>query len=243
MGDFDCGAIDCGDCGDCDCGDCCDECFDCGDIDCSYCCVCFSDAISGKALVRILCGLVIFAVLAAVVTLLVIALVPRRVGVSVEDAALARFALADKNATATALAYDISIAVAVQNGNWLMPAEHTAPLYADLLFGGARFARVGLATAGAVVRPRRREVYHATAAADSASVVLGSAAVAEFARESTAGVFQLELRVLGEVRYRPHHKLHRLDAICRLELALSTATSPAMFRKVKCNVQKDHGGR
>uniref|UniRef100_M8AVB4 Uncharacterized protein n=1 Tax=Aegilops tauschii TaxID=37682 RepID=M8AVB4_AEGTA len=106
MGDFDCGAIDCG---DIDCGDCCDECFDCCDEPC-FCFVCFSDAISGKALLRILCGLVIFAVLAAVVTLLVIALVPRRVGVSVEDAALA-----DKNATATALAYDISIAVAVHN--------------------------------------------------------------------------------------------------------------------------------
>ncbi|VAI42714.1 unnamed protein product [Triticum turgidum subsp. durum] len=246
MCDFDCGAIDCGDCGDIecgDCGDCCDECFDCGDIDCGYCCVCFSDAISGKALLRILCGLVIFAVLAAVVTLLVIALVPRRVGVSVENAALARFALADKNATVTALAYDISITVAVHNGNWLMPAEHTAPFYTELFFDGARFARVRLATAGAVVRPRRREVYHAMAAADSASVALGSAAVAEFARESTAGLFQLELRVLGEVRYRPHHKLHRLDAICRLELALSTATSPAMFKKVKCDVQKDRGGR
>ncbi|KAF7082967.1 hypothetical protein CFC21_086795 [Triticum aestivum] len=242
MGDFDCGAIDCGDCGDIDCGDCCDECFDCCDEPC-VCCVCFSDAISGKALFCILCGLVIFAVLAALVTLLVIALVPHRVRLSVEDAALARLALGDKNATATALAYDISIAVAVHNGNWFMPAEHTAPLYADLLFDGARLARVGLATAGAVVRPRRREVYHATAAADSASVALGSTAVAEFARESTAGVFQLELRVLGEVRYWPHHKKYRLDAICRLELALSTATSPAMFRKVKCDVQKDHGGR
>uniref|UniRef100_A0A453N1R0 Late embryogenesis abundant protein LEA-2 subgroup domain-containing protein n=1 Tax=Aegilops tauschii subsp. strangulata TaxID=200361 RepID=A0A453N1R0_AEGTS len=119
----------------------------------------------------------------------------------------------------------------------------TAPFYTELFFDGARFARVGLATSGAVVRPRRSEVYHATVAADSASVAPGSSAVAEFARDSTAGVFQLELRVLGEVRYRPHHKLRRLDAICRLELALSTATSPAMFRKVKCDVQKDHGGR
>ncbi|EMS66931.1 hypothetical protein TRIUR3_22422 [Triticum urartu] len=226
MGDFDCGAIDCGDCGDC-----CDECFDCCDEPC-FCFVCFSDAISGKALLRIVCGLVIFAVLAAVVTLLVIALVPRRVSVSVEDAALSRLALADKNATATALSYDISIAVAVHNGNLIMPAEHTAPLYADLLFDGARFARIGLATAGAVVRPRRREVYHATAAADSASVALGSAGVADFLQQSEAGEFQLEVKLVGEVMYQPDHKKHRLDAICRLELALSTATSPAMFKKV-----------
>lgn len=72
------------------------------------------------------------------------------------------------------------------------------------------------------------------------SVALGSADVADFHRESAAGLFQLEVKIVGEVMYRPHHKKHRLDAICRLELALSTATSPAMFKKVKCDVQKEH---
>uniref|UniRef100_M8BZN2 Late embryogenesis abundant protein LEA-2 subgroup domain-containing protein n=1 Tax=Aegilops tauschii TaxID=37682 RepID=M8BZN2_AEGTA len=201
--------------------DCIDDCLE------ACCCDCFWDDIC----FRIVCALVIVAVLATVVTLLVIAFVPRPVGVSVEDAALARLALADKNATATALAYNISIAVGVHNENWIMRAKHTARLDADLLFAGARFARVGLATAGAVVRPRRREVYHATAAADSASVALGSAGMADFLKQSEAGKFQLEVKLVGEVMYRPHHKKHRLDAICRLELALSTATSPALFKK------------
>ncbi|KAM3309821.1 hypothetical protein ACQJBY_030859 [Aegilops geniculata] len=204
--------------------DCIDDCLD------ACCCDCFWDPIC----FRILCALMIVAVLAAVVTLLVIAFVPRPVGVSVEDAALA---LADKNATATALAYNISIAVGVHNENWIMRAKHTARLDADLLFAGARFARVGLATAGAVVRPRLREVYHATAVADSASVALGGAGMADFLKQSEAGQFQLEVKLVGEVMYRPHHKKHRLDAICRLELALSTATSPALFKKVKCDVQ------
>uniref|UniRef100_A0A8R7QK45 Late embryogenesis abundant protein LEA-2 subgroup domain-containing protein n=1 Tax=Triticum urartu TaxID=4572 RepID=A0A8R7QK45_TRIUA len=207
--------------------DCIDDCLE------ACCCDCFWDPIC----FRILCALVILAVLATVVTLLVIAFVPRPVGVSVEDAALTRLDLAVKNATSAALSYDVSIAVAVHNGNLFMPAEHTARLDADLIFDGARFARVGLATAGAVVGPRRRKVYHATAAADSASVALGSADVADFHRESAAGLFQLEVKIVGEVMYRPHHKKHRLDAICRLELALSTATSPAMFKKVKCDVQ------
>ena len=66
--------------------------------------------------------------------------------------------------------------------------------------------------------------------------MLGSAGVAEFVRESTTGVFRLELKVVGELRYPPGQRLHRLDALCPLELPLSTATSPATFRKVKCAV-------
>uniref|UniRef100_A0A453N1Q9 Late embryogenesis abundant protein LEA-2 subgroup domain-containing protein n=1 Tax=Aegilops tauschii subsp. strangulata TaxID=200361 RepID=A0A453N1Q9_AEGTS len=211
-----------------------DDCID----DCLEACCC--DCFWGPICFRILCALVIVTVLAAVVTLLIFAFVPSPVRVSVEDAAFSRLGLAVENATATALAYDISLAVAVHNDNWLMRAVHTAPLDAELLFAGARFARVRLAAAGAVVRPGRMEVYHATAAADNTSVALGNAGVGEFLRESAAGVFRMEVKVVGQVRYRPHHKLHMLDAICRLELALSTATSPAMFKKVKCDVQKGH---
>ncbi|KAM3242997.1 hypothetical protein ACQJBY_055159 [Aegilops geniculata] len=208
--------------------DICDGCIE------AICCAFFVDSLGGKTLFRVVCAIVIFAVLATGFTLLVIAFVTRPVGVTVEDAALARLALANKNATATALAYDFSLAVAVRNHNWIMRAQHTAPLHAELLFAGARFARVGLAGAGGLVQPGNKEVYHAAGASDNASVALGSAGVAEFVRESTAGVFHLELRVIGEVRYPPRHHLHRLHAICPLELALSTATSPATFRKVKC---------
>ncbi|KAI4977185.1 hypothetical protein ZWY2020_051058 [Hordeum vulgare] len=213
----------------------CHECVEACWVAC--CCAFFLDAIGGKALIRIACALVAFAVLAAGVTLLARHRMYRPpVGVTVEDAALARLALADRNATATALAYDVSLAVAMHNHHWLRRAEHTAPLDAELLFAGARFARVGLVGAGAVVRAGNMEVYHAVAAAERAGVALGSAGVAEFVRESTAGVFQLELKVVGQVRYPPGRHLHRLDAICPLELALSTATSPATFRKVKCAV-------
>ncbi|KAE8768609.1 hypothetical protein D1007_59907 [Hordeum vulgare] len=206
----------------------CDGCID------ACCCALCLGSIGGKTLFRIVCALVIFAVLATGFTLLVIAFVTRPVGVTVEDAALARLALAKRNTTATALAYDVSFTVAVRNHNWIMRAQHTAPLDAELLFAGARFARVGLATAGGLVQPGNKEVYHAAAAADNSGVALGSAGVAEFVRQSTAGVFHLELRVVGEVRYPPRHHLHKLNAICPLELVPSTATSPATFRKVKC---------
>ncbi|CAM0945645.1 unnamed protein product [Alopecurus aequalis] len=215
--------------------------FDCGDacIDaiCSGCIMAYCEAVGGKVLIRIVCALLIFAVLVTAVTLVVIAFVARPAGVAVENAVLGRLALADKNnTTGTSLAYNVSITVAVRNRNWLMHAEHAAPLDAELLFAGARFARVALAGEGSMIRPGHSEVYHATEAADNASVALGNAGVADFIRESTAGVFQLELKVVGEIKYPPRHHVHKLRAICPLELALSTATSPATFRKVKCAV-------
>ncbi|KAF7093032.1 hypothetical protein CFC21_095468 [Triticum aestivum] len=213
----------------------CDECVEACWLAC--CCAFFLDAIGGKALTRVACAIVAFAVLAAGVTLLARHRMYRPpLGVTVEDAALARLALAGRNATATALAYDVSFAVALHNHHWLRRAQHTAPLDAELLFAGARFARVELAGKGAAVRAGNSEAYRAVAAADRAGVALGSAGVAEFVRESTAGVFRLELKVVGELRYPPGQHLYRLDALCPLELPLSTATSPATFRKVKCAV-------
>jgi hypothetical protein len=217
--------------GDVDCGDACVEAMCCG------CAISYCDAVGGKVLFRIVCALIIFAVLATAVTLVVIAFVARPAGVAVENAVLGRLALTDNNnSTAASLAYDFSIAVAVRNRNWLMHAEYTAPLHAELLFAGARFARAPLASEGSVIRPGHSEVYHAAAAADNAGVTLGTAGVAEFVKESTAGVFQVELKVVGDIKYPPRHHVHRLKAICPLELALSTATSPATFRKVKCAV-------
>ena len=207
-----------------------------GDMECCdiECC----DRVGGKVLFRIICALLIFAVLATGITLVVIAFVARPAGVAVEDAVLGRLALAAVwgNATATSLAYDVSIAVAVRNRNWLMHAEYVAPLDAELLFAGARIARVALAGEGSTIRPGHSEVYHAASAADNAGVALGIAGVTEYIRESTTGVFQMELKVLGEIKYPPRHHVHRLNAICPLQLALSTATSPATFKKVKCAV-------
>ena len=127
------------------------------------------DAISGKALTRVTCALVAFVVLAAGVTLLARHHIYRPpLGVTVEDAALARLALADRNATATALACDVSLAIALHNHHWLRRAEHTAPLDAELLFVGACFARVALAGARVMVRAGNTEAYNAVAAADRA---------------------------------------------------------------------------
>ena len=67
------------------------------------------------------------------------------------------------------------------------------------------------------------------------SVQLGTAGLTEFMKESAAGgVFQLELKLVGDVRYPPHRDVQRLEVTCPLELSLSSATAVARFTKVKC---------
>ncbi|KAK3129686.1 hypothetical protein QOZ80_6BG0483310 [Eleusine coracana subsp. coracana] len=116
-----------------------------------------------------------------------------------------------------------------------MRAWRTGPLDLELRFHGILFARARLAGAERdQIRPRRREVYRAAAAAEGAPVALGSGGAAEFARERAAGVFDLELVVHGEARYEAHSHRRGFTATCPLKLSLSTSTAPAAFARVKC---------
>ena len=178
------------------------------------------------------CPLIMILLVAAFLGLLVTLLTAvRPVHVAVEDASLARLALADRNATATALAYDVSLAVAVHNPNGASIAK-LGTVDADLRFAGTRIAGVRMQGQGSSreIQAGKTDVYHVAAAGESAQ--LGSDEVAEFLKESAAGgVFRLELKLSGEVRYPPHTRVHRLEATCPLELPLS---SPALTKKVKC---------
>ncbi|CAL5035905.1 unnamed protein product [Urochloa decumbens] len=172
--------------------------------------------------------------LAALVALLVVAyavVVPVRV--TVEEATLGRLALTANN---TALAYDVSLAVALRNRNFAVGVRRVAPLDAELRFRGQTFARVRLTGAEqGRIAALGKEVYRVAAMADrSTPVALGGDGVAEFARERDAGVFELELAVVGEVKYEGHRHRRGVRATCPLKLALSTATAPAAFTRVKC---------
>jgi len=50
-------------------------------------------------------------------------------------------------------------------------------------------------------------------------------AAAELARERAEGVFEVELRIAGEVRYRPVHagRSSRLEATCPLKMLMPNA--------------------
>ncbi|KAL6655214.1 hypothetical protein ACP70R_006040 [Stipagrostis hirtigluma subsp. patula] len=182
------------------------------------------------------CGIIVTLTLAVVLVLAYAFVVPVRV--TVDEATLGRLALTTpppRNGTAPAsFAYDLSLAVALRNRNWAMAVWRTAPLVAELRFRGRPFARAGLAGAGRDrIGAKRKEVYRVALAAESAPVALGRAGVAEFARASAAGVFELELAVAGEVRYEAHNR-RSLRVTCPLKLSLSTATAVAPFSRVKC---------
>ncbi|XBH70635.1 hypothetical protein VPH35_098251 [Triticum aestivum] len=219
--------------------------LDCGDIDCGECLtVCCSSACDGygggawpyysyhrrsAAGDRCTCLCCCLLLVILVVLLVVPYFVVCPAHVTIEDASLARLALAGPNGTA--LAYDVSLAVAVHNRNWASLAKLGA-VDAELRFAGARIAGVRMQGQGSSreIQPGKTDVYHVAAAGESAQ--LGSDEVAEFVKESTAGgVFRLELKLSGEVRYPPHTRVHRLEATCPLELPLS---SPALTKKVKC---------
>lgn len=51
-------------------------------------------------------------------------------------------------------------------------------------------------------------------------------------KESAAGgVFQLDMKLVGDVSYPPHRDVQRLEVTCPLKLPLSAV---ARFTKVKC---------
>ncbi|PUZ71591.1 hypothetical protein GQ55_2G325400 [Panicum hallii var. hallii] len=225
-----------------------DDDLDCGD--CAVVCCCanshHSHSSSGSgASAAVFCCCLLLAAL-ALVALLVVAyafIVPVRV--TVDDAALGRLALAAPAPsscingtcarTGTAISYDLSVGVALHNHNWAMAVWRRGTLDAELRFRGRTFARARLAGAGRDrIRALRMEVYRLAAAAESAPVALGPGAAAELARQSAAGVFELDLIVFGEVKYEAHTRRRAIRVTCPLRLSPSTATAPAAFARVKC---------
>jgi hypothetical protein len=79
------------------------------------------------------------------------------------------------------------------------------------------------------------------AAAESAEAALGSDELAEFAKESAAGVFEsLELKLTGRLRYKPVHAggTRRLEARCPLKLRMVPPPGTQMLvldRVIKCH--------
>ena len=142
---------------------------------------------------------------------------------AVKDASVSRLALAGANGTA--LAYDLSFTVALRNRNWAMHAEHAAPLDAKLLFAGRHLAGERLADAGRSMDPKYTEEFPMRAASPLRGLEMGGDAAAGFARESVAGVVELELRLTGAFKYRSVHAggSKRLDVTCPLKLQVAGA--------------------
>ncbi|XP_066316120.1 NDR1/HIN1-like protein 10 [Miscanthus floridulus] len=197
---------------------------------CLLCCACAAEVI---------CNWCTFLVALAAAAVLVAAFgVALPVRATVTDASLSRLDLVvtNSNGTATAtaassvsvsVAYNLSLTVQLRNRNWAMRVELAAPLDAELRFAGRRFDGARLADPGRSVPPRGTEEFRVLAASPSpgGAALGGAGAAAELSRERAEGVFEVELRIAGEVRYRPVHagRRSRLEATCPLKLLMPNA--------------------
>lgn len=187
---------------------------------CLLCCACAADAI---------CNWCTFLVALALAAVLVAAFgIALPVRTTVTDASLARLDLA-ASSSLSAVAYNLSLTVRLRNRNWAMRVETTAPLDAELRFAGRRFDGARLADPGARIPPRGAEEFRVLAASSPggalAALAGGDTAAAELARQRAEGVFEMELRVVGEVRYRPVHagRSRRLEATCNVKMLMPDA--------------------
>ncbi|CAO2193807.1 unnamed protein product [Urochloa humidicola] len=189
---------------------------------CLCCCVCVAKSI---------CNLYTFLATPAVAAVLIAAFaVALPVNATVTDASLARLDLIHPNGTGVpSLAYNLSLTVVLRNRNWAMRAELAAPLDAELRFAGRRLGGGGvtrLAGAGRRIPPRRSEEFRVLAVSAPPGVaLLGGGAAEEFERESAAGVFEIEVKLVGEVRYRPVHAVRsrRLEVTCPVPVKMMMA--------------------
>ncbi|CAO2199150.1 unnamed protein product [Urochloa humidicola] len=203
---------------------------------CLCCCVCVAKSI---------CNLYTFLATLAVAAVLIAAFAfALPVSATVTDASLARLDLIHPNGTgAPSLAYNLSLTVVLRNRNWAMRAELAAPLDAELRFAGLHLGGGGatrLAEAGRRIPPRRSEEFRVLAVSSPRGVALGGGggAAEEFERESAAGVFEIEVKLAGEVRYRPVHagRSRRLEVTCPVKMMMAPAargtTQLMVFDKV-----------
>ncbi|BAF21212.1 NDR1/HIN1-like protein 2 [Oryza sativa Japonica Group] len=215
----------------CECG-----CYECYDACCDRCCCgCVSYDTRETIFYCAVCLLLVAAVVLLAVLLAAYGFI-RHVSITVESASLTRFNLSSPS-EATALAYNLSLTLAVRNKNWAMSIKNTKDLEAGYSFDGQRFERVKLAGEGEKHPAGKTRVYHLDSSSDNAYAALGNAGVAEFKKENATGVFEVEVAVTGEVRYQAHYTKCKLAATCPLKLQLAPPGTPAVvFQKVKCKL-------
>ncbi|KAJ1288762.1 hypothetical protein BS78_02G113000 [Paspalum vaginatum] len=189
------------------------------------------------------CLLIIGVVLAAVIVpVSVIYGRPlRRAKIRVEDARLTRFALV--TAPAPALAYNLTLALAVHNTNWPIGITYHEPLEAAYSFDGQQFDRVRVADEGDKLGGGRTEVYHVSSGSEEggSAVALGDAGEAEFRKQNATGVFEVEVAITGKFKYTLRLIKCKVQATCALKLQLAPppgATGAVVFQEVDCKIAK-----
>lgn len=219
----------------CECG-----CYECYDACCDRCCCgCISYDTRETIFYCAVCLLLVAAVVLLAVLLAAYGFI-RHISITVESASLTRFNLSSPS-EATALAYNLSLTLAVRNKNWAMSIKNTKDLEAGYSFDGQRFERVKLAGEGEKHPAGKTRVYHLDSGSDNAYAALGNAGVAEFKKENATGTFEVEVGVTGKVSYTARITKCKIEATCKLKLQLAPpGQEPAavVFQKVKCKLAK-----
>lgn len=140
----------------------------------------------------------------------------------VENVRLDTFALYTTNHTAGLFAGgNISVAVAVRNPNWAMSMEYTKPLVAAFVFFQRRLHNASFVEEGRSQRRSSTRLHLLHAAWEVPSQVLDTAAMEEFEKQNATGVFDLEMRLSGEIKFLAHRKLRRMHLSCPLRLQVA----------------------
>ncbi|TVU43955.1 hypothetical protein EJB05_03377, partial [Eragrostis curvula] len=200
---------------------------------CDECCGCFGEY--RRFALGFCIGIAILAAVAVIVVLLLGYGRVRHLGVDVDDASLRRFELATTS-PGTAVAYNLTLTLAVRNRNWAMGATFRS-LEADYRFDGQRFDRVAV-VASYALPARKTAVFRLVSGDDGALAALGSAGVKEYRKEKREGVFDIEVGLSGEVRYQLHRTWCKLEAKCPLRLQLRPEDGAEVFQKTTCDVLK-----
>lgn len=187
---------------------------------------------------------IIFAVavvLSATVLLVLRYAVVPEVKADIEDARLTRFAIATGNSsvgTPESFGFNISVALNVRNANKATSLKYTEPLVATFVFIDWRLYNVSVAPEGHRHHARKSELYILHSGGDLPSSQLGATAVAEFNKQNATGVFNVELRLSGEITLGIGNT-RKLSLSCLLSLQLAPAgTGLVEFHQVKCKPEE-----
>ncbi|KAF8731748.1 hypothetical protein HU200_015681 [Digitaria exilis] len=187
----------------------------------------------------ILLGLIVVAVVVTGVVLIAVIFGGplRHVKFTVEDASLTRFALV--TSPTTAIAYNLTLSLAVHNPNWAIAIKHDKPLEASYSFDDQPFERVLVADEGSKQGARKTVVYRLSSGSAGRAVALGNAGEAEFRKENATGIFEVDVALTGKFKYTLRKTKCKIEATCPLKLQLDTpGTAAVVFEKVDCEVAK-----
>ncbi|KAF6986949.1 hypothetical protein CFC21_004636 [Triticum aestivum] len=181
---------------------------------------------------RLAIGFTVAAVLAAVVLIVLRFAVVPEVKADVEDARLNQFALATTKNGKSIFCFNISIALKVRNPNMAMSVKYTEPLAAAFIFFNRRLCNASVAYEGHRHPPRRTEVHLLHPGGEVPSDLLGAAAVEEFKKQNATGVFDVGVRLSGEITLGIGNT-RKLSLRCPISLQLAP-TATLEFGRVNC---------